>query len=63
MTTDVVSPIRIQVVRPRVVHGRLRCPRCATMLLKDYDEYMCIDCGYEWEPAGEWYADLGEHHA
>ena len=53
MTTDVASPSRIEVARPRAVHGRLHCPRCATMLLKDYDAYLCIGCGYEWVLAAE----------
>ncbi len=67
MTTDVTSSTRIKIARPRAVRGRLHCPRCETMLLRDRDAYvrvyLCIGCGYEWVLAGEGYAESGGRHA
>ena len=49
--TDLESLPRVRVAPPRLTHGQLHCPRCAMRLLLNYDVYVCVGCGYEWEPA------------
>lgn len=53
-----------QVEHPRLQGHRLHCPRCASRLMFDGDEYLCVACGYEF-PADQLARDvrreLGRH--